>query len=248
MKDNLIASLKKRLYVLECLAGKAPKKCVKNLAHGLIYSKLCFGIQYWCSPLADHIWNQIIVIVNRAARAVLKIKPLQMHVLDMYRVLNWLPPFACKNYHELNLFWSIKKWEIPANLSKMFESGDRAFHLNEARMRTRSVSQNSIPRTQENDSRGQRSVSFVPRMVKKFNELDPEYKSLPMTANDATDLERFVMLKEKLRDKCQWDVLGYPFTWPEDRESALLDRGDEIYGLGIDSDTTTDDDTDNETA
>ena len=233
---------------MECLAGKAPKKCVKNLAHGLIYSKLCFGIQYWCSPLADHIWNQIIVIVNRAARAVLKIKPLQMHVLDMYRVLNWLPPFACKNYHELNLFWSIKMWEIPANLSKMFESGERAFHLNEARMRTRSVSQNSIPRTQENDSRGQRSVSFVPRMVKKFNELDPEYKSLPMTANDASDLERFAMLKEKLRDKCQWDVLGYPFTWPEDRESALLDRGDEIYGLGIDSDTTTDDDTDNETA
>ena len=47
MKDNLIASLNQRLFVLRQLAPLCPKKCVKNLAHGLIYSKLIFGIQYW---------------------------------------------------------------------------------------------------------------------------------------------------------------------------------------------------------
>ena len=45
MKDNLLASLTKRVYVLQELANKCPKKCLKNLAHGLIYSKLSFGIQ-----------------------------------------------------------------------------------------------------------------------------------------------------------------------------------------------------------
>ena len=65
-----------------------------------------------------------------------------------------------------------------------------------------------------------------------------------MTAHDGTDLERYLMLKTMLRDKCQWDALGFPFTWPEDRASAMLDRGNEIYGLGIDSDTTDDDNDD----
>lgn len=107
-------------------------------------------------------------------------------------------------------------------------------------MQTRSVSQGNIRRTQETDGLGIRAGSFVPRMVKIFNDLDPEYKSLPMTAHDATDKERFQMLKEKLREKSQWDVLGYPHTWPEDREEAFLDRANEIYGLGINSDTTSD--------
>ena len=40
MKDNLIASLSKRLYVLRRLQNSCTKKCLKNLAHGLIFSKL----------------------------------------------------------------------------------------------------------------------------------------------------------------------------------------------------------------
>ena len=47
MKNNLIASLNQRLYVLNSLRNKCPRKCLKNLAHGLIYSKLAFGIQYY---------------------------------------------------------------------------------------------------------------------------------------------------------------------------------------------------------
>lgn len=39
MKDYLLAGLNQRLYVLRQLANKCPKKCVQNLAHGLIYSK-----------------------------------------------------------------------------------------------------------------------------------------------------------------------------------------------------------------
>ena len=244
MKNNLIASLNQRLYVLHRLKNKCPKKCVKNLAHGLIYSKLCFGIQYWTAPLSETIWNQIVVIVNKAARAVLKIRPLDMHVLDMYRILNWLPASACRDYHCLNLFWSIKLWGKPRNLSIMFESEteqryeqvDGEWH----RMQTRSISQHSIRRTQENDSRGIRAGTFVPRMIKVFNDLDLEYKTLPDI--EGTTLERYLLQKKKLRDLCQWTALGYPSEWPEDLESAMLDRGEEVYGLGINSETSSDED------
>ena len=75
-------------------------------------------------------------------------------------------------------------------------------------------------------------------MVKKFNDLDLEYKSLPDIRG--TDDERFLVLKQKLRNKCQWDTLGFPSNWPENKEEALLDRANEIYGLGIESDTTDD--------
>ena len=82
MKNCLIASLNKWLYVLNKLQDKCPKKCVKNLAHGLIYSKLIFGIQYWSKPLPEELWQKIQVIVNKAACAVLKICPLQMQMSD----------------------------------------------------------------------------------------------------------------------------------------------------------------------
>ena len=241
MKENLLASLSKRLYILERLASKCPKKCVKNFAHGLIFSKLCFGIQYWSRPLPESLWNQLVVLVNRAARAVLKIKPLQMHVLDMYRVLNWLPPGACRAYMDLNLFWNIRHYKTPANLSQMFQSSCNSYYTEDElssqwTRQTRSMSQQSIRRTQENDSLGIRHTSFVPRMVRTFNALDREFKSLPDIKG--TDDERFLVLKQKLRNKCQWDALGFPADWPQNIEEAMLDRGDEIYGLGIESDTT----------
>ena len=245
MKDNLICSLNKRLYVLQKLQNKCPKKCLKNLAHGLIYSKLNFGIQYWSRPLSDELWKKIQVIINKAARIVLKVKPLQMHVRDLYRVLDWLPANECRDFADLNLFWSIKHYETPLNLSNMFKSHNQELNVNDGRRVTRSITQNSINRTQENDSRlSVRAESFVPRMVKTFNELDQEFKSLPdlrdKYGNPVSTEEKFKDLKCSLRRMVQWRALGPPTEWPADRDEAILDRGDEIYGLGILSDTSED--------
>lgn len=245
MKNCLISSLNQRLYILNQLKNKCPKKCVKNLAHGLIYSKFCFGIQYWSRPLPEYIWNQLVIILNKAARAVLKIRPLDMHVLDMYRVLDWLPANACRDYHCLNLVWSIKLFGKPKNLSLMFESEIESDWRDAEmrRMQTRSISQGSIRRTQENDSRGMRAGSFVPRMIRIFNDLDPEYKHLPEISgynSPGTTFERYLLQKRKIRDMYQWQQLGFPSTWPENLEEAMLDRGEEVYGLGINSDTTSD--------
>ena len=253
MKDNLLASLSKRLYVLQKLANKCPKKCLKNLAHGLIYSKLSFGLQYWGRPLSDELWHKLEIICNRAARTVLKVRPLDIHVKDLYRILDWHTCKSLRNYHELLLFWSIKHWKKPRNLSLMLESHQERLDRLETvshirserggyeRVVTRSITQQNIQRSQENASRNsQRAQSFIPRMVKKFNDLPSEYKQLPAVmihGRHGNDIERFDALKLMLRQKCMWDELGTPDTWPETLEEALLDRGEEIYG-GLNMDST----------
>ena len=62
------------------------------------------------------------MICNRTARTVLKVRPLDIHVQDLYRVLQWHTCKSLRNYHELLLFWSIKHWKKLRNLSLMFES------------------------------------------------------------------------------------------------------------------------------
>ena len=243
MKDNLLAGLNQRLYVLRQLANKCPKKCVKNLAHGLIYSKLIFGIQYWSKPMSEELWKKIEVILNHTAREVLKIRPLKMHVKDLYRVLDWLPASACRDYHDLSLFWSMKHFQTPRNMSLMFASHSDTIGDENQRRVTRSVTQNSINRTQDNDSRlSLRASSFVPRMVRTFNGLDQDYKRLPdlrdRRGNPRSAAEKFVALKVSLRYKCQTDHLGPEADWPACKADAMLDRSYELAGLGIESDTS----------
>ena len=152
-----------------------------------------------------------------------------MHVLDLFRVLDWLPASACREFQDISLFWSIKHHRTPSNLSLMFASHTDTINLDEARPVTRSVTQNSINRIQENDSRSQlRSVSFVPRMVRIFNSLDQEFKQLPDSrdkfGNPKPADKKYQDLKYSLRNMVQWKHLGLPCDWPESKEDAMLDR------------------------
>ena len=128
----------------------------------------------------------------------------------------------------------------------MFASHNENIPENSQRRITRSITQNDINRTQENDSRQSlRAASFIPRMVRTFNSLHEDYKRLPdlrdRRGNPLSDEEKFISLKMDLRNMCQWRDLGPPSEWPEDKEAALLDRSYELAGLGINSDTSDDD-------
>ena len=192
--------------------------------------------------MTDELWRKIEIIVNKAARAVLKVRTLEMHVLDLYRVLDWLPARTGRDFQDLSLFWSIKHYKTPKNLSDMFQAHSETLPEDTSRRITRSITQNSINRSQENDSKlAIQATSFVPSMVKVFNNLDQEHKQLPDLRNRAgypkSSEEKFKDLKHSLRNHVQWHDLEQPTYWP-DREAALLDRGDEIYGLGILSETS----------
>ena len=193
--------------------------------------------------MSEELWKKIEVILNHTAREVLKIRPLKMHVKDLYRVLDWLPASACRDYHDLSLFWSMKHFQTPRNMSLMFASHSDTIGDENQRRVTRSVTQNSINRTQDNDSRlSLRASSFVPRMVRTFNGLDQDYKRLPdlrdRRGNPRSAAEKFVALKVSLRYKCQTDHLGPEADWPACKADAMLDRSYELAGLGIESDTS----------
>ena len=91
-----------------------------------------------------------------------------------------------------------------------------------------------------------RSISFVPRMVKIFNDLDQEFKQLPDSrdkfGNPRPNEMKFLDLKYSLRNMVQWKYLGPPSDWPDSKEDALLDRDYELRGLGVNSDTSKDED------
>ena len=92
-------------------------------------------------------------------------RPLDIHVRDLYRILDWHTCKSLRNYHELLLFWSIKHWKKPRNLSLMLESHQERLNRLETvsyirserggyeRVVTRSITQQNIQRLQENASR-----------------------------------------------------------------------------------------------
>ena len=70
------------------------------------------------------------------------------------------------------------------------------------RVVTRSLTQQSINRSQANDSRNAlRAGSFIPRMVRKFNDLPLDEKVLPNLGTQ-TEEERWAEHKRNLRNKC----------------------------------------------
>ena len=75
-------------------------------------------------------------------------------------------------------------------------------------------------------------------MVKIFNSLTSTTIGQLLTLKNLPEIERFEVLKAHIRNYCMWSTLGLPGDWPENKEEALLDRCHEIYGLGIESDTT----------
>ena len=163
------------------------------------------------------------------------------------RLLNWLPAKTCRDFQDLSLFWSIKHYRTPRSLSVMFMGHSETLPEDHARRITRSVTQHSINRTQENDSANSlRSGSYVPTMVRIFNQLEPEYKTLPDLRNSAgyplPEDMKFLELKDSLRKMVQYRDLGQPDDWPPDRADVLLDREEELFGLGINSSTSEEED------
>ena len=107
MKNNLLSLLSQRFPVLAMMSERACKKNRKQLAYGLIYSKLIFAIQFW-STCSEKQKKQIQILLNDTARLVMGIKDrTSMRVKDLYRCLKWHTRESLINYHNYLLFWSI---------------------------------------------------------------------------------------------------------------------------------------------
>ena len=84
----------------------------KQLAYGLIYSKLIFGIQYWISECLEAQKKEIQILPNNTAILVMGVKTRNMHVLDLFKCLRWHTLESLVNYHD----YCIVRSGQPANL------------------------------------------------------------------------------------------------------------------------------------
>ena len=128
MNNNLMDFLSQRFAVLTMMSERACIKNRKQLAYGLIYSKLIFGIQFWISECNERQKNQIQVLLNKTARLVKGVKMREMAVLDLFRCLKWHTLESLTNYHNYLLYFSINRNGHPANLWKLYDQ-NRA-HVN----------------------------------------------------------------------------------------------------------------------
>ena len=88
----------------------------KQLAVGLIYSKVIFGIQFW-SSCSDNQKKQLQLVLNQTARIVMGLKSYRdMRVKDLFRCLRWHTLESLINYHDYLLYFSVQRHQQPANL------------------------------------------------------------------------------------------------------------------------------------
>ena len=247
MKNNLLSFLSKRLAVLSIMSERACIKNRKQLAFGLIYSKVIFGIHFWAN-CTENQQKQLQLLLNQTARLVMGLNTRDMHVKDLFRCLRWHTLASLINYHDYLLYFSINWNAQPANLWTLYDE-NRAHLDNNAQWTypnsegdplkamlnegvvTRQRTMGFIRRNNATDSTHElRFSSFVPRSVRLYNRTPPELKRMD-------EEESYAEFKKRLRLHCMELELGSHLDWPNYDEMngrvlpttrTLMARGEHI--------------------
>jgi hypothetical protein len=88
--DSLVKQLQKRLVMLRLLAKSAPFATMKNIANGIIMSKLLYGMETWgVAPM--YIQNKLQSIQLEACRIINGRISQRWTTTHLLKTLNWLP-------------------------------------------------------------------------------------------------------------------------------------------------------------
>ena len=224
MKNNLLSSLTQRMAVLSIMSERACIKNRKQLAFGLIYSKVIFGIQFWASCSDKH-KKQLQLVLNQTARIVMGLKSYRdMRVKDLFRCLRWHTLESLINYHDYLLYFSVQRHQQPGNLWLIYDENQAHLNknaewtypnsdgdplkdmLNDGPV-TRQRTMGKIRRNNTTDSTNTlRFESFVPRSVRLFNRTPIELQH-----QGTSDWDDF---KHYLKMFCMEDQLGPATDWP----------------------------------
>ena len=244
MKNNLLSFLSQRFAVLAIMSERACIKNRKQLAYGLIYSKLIFAIQFW-STCSTKQKKQIEILLNDTARLVMGIKErTSMRVKDLYRCLKWHTLESLINYHDYLLFWSIHRKKQPENLWLLYDENRAHMNanaewnypnsdgdplkdlLNEGPV-TRQRTMGNIRRNTATESKNAlRFESFIPRSVRLYNRTPQELKHMG-------ELD-WVDFKRKLKWHCMELELGPRTDWPnyDEMNGRILPSHKELFDKG----------------
>ena len=170
MPNNLVAFCNRRLGTLRRIRPWIADNQFLLLAHGLIVSKLLFGIQYWWQT-TEILRDKARLILNELVRLCNGVTLFdRLRTKELYRRIGWLNLDYLAAMHDQLLLISITRYNTPKNMAEVLWS-ERFKSITQGPT-TRSRAAGVIAMTRDNQSiYKDRSESFMARSVRARSKL-----------------------------------------------------------------------------
>ena len=185
LKDNeksAFKSLTSRVNALAKICHLSPFRTRKQVANGIVISKISYLIQWW-GGCSGYLIKYLQTLQFRAARLVTKHGQLTPNRVVLHQC-GWLSVRQMVHYHSLLLVFKIKKENKPEYLSAHFSS---VFPY-----RTRLATGMGV-RRQGNFNQDVTKKSFVPRTSSIWNELPASLRSLESTNKFKQNMKSWII-------------------------------------------------------
>ena len=200
MPGNLMSSLNHRMHVLGKLRTSCGPKQYQQLAYGLIFSKVSYGVQLY-SQCTEKLKNEIRLVLNRCVRLATYSKLSdRRRTISMYQELKFLTFDSICASQDLNLLWNIMAFNTPQYLARGIgqPTQPRQGAVTRSQVRSHRLVLNK-------DNQGlytQRREAFLSRALRRFDHmLTKEYAFYREMTMEMNMTVRKKMLKEHFLKK-----------------------------------------------
>ena len=121
-EKSLLPRVRRQLGALKHLGTKIPLKCRRNLANGLLISKLTYLIQIWGNTTCNYT-NKVQILQNKAARWITG-KNKRTRIKDLMTATDWLTIKELTIYHSCLLMWKLIYTGRPEYISGKIETDE----------------------------------------------------------------------------------------------------------------------------
>ena len=200
MPGNLMSSLNHRIHVLGKLRTACGPKQYQQLAYGLIFSKVSYGVQLY-SQCTERLKDGIRLVLNKCVRMATYSKLSdRKKTISMYQQLGFLTFDSICASQDLNLLWNIMAFETPKYLFRGIAQPTQPRQGAVTRSQARP---HRLVLTKNNQGvYTQRREAFLSRSLRRFDMMltkeYPFYRELTSTLNM---VERKKMLKQHFLEK-----------------------------------------------
>ena len=168
---SVLNFMEERVRALRLLANYAPKAQLKQLAFGLVLSKLFYCLPVW-ADIPAYLCDRINVVINKAARAVTgagRLDSMTKVLLD----LKWHKFQQYVQYFDIIQLRAIIRTRVPDSLHNGLNVEYHHQHNTRARARQ------DIPVNADNQPvHNARHKSFIPRAIRLYNSIPQDLRSM----------------------------------------------------------------------
>ena len=191
MEGSLLSQLSSRFNGLKCLKGVTNQQKLKELAKGIIISKVEFGLPFWGNT-TEYLLNRVDQLLNDVVRLIFDLPPRFPNriVKQYYAEIGFLQIRELLAYHDVGTLQSVMKNSAPRSMAEQLN----AEFSRVTRMREQGalrMTQNTAP------AYGPLKKAFLARACYLYNWL-PAY-NLPEKRDDPKEYRR--LLRERIMER-----------------------------------------------